>query len=143
MGRYSDQQDECLSDELLALLGEDAVFALAEEYAGTRLYVPSKRLGDRHLIVRAIGREAADKLHERFGTATIRMPLMRDLRARRHRENGMSVQRIAVRRGMTENGVGRILKRLGATKRRPITGKRTDEQRRAKWERTVARSPEN
>ena len=137
MGKIGTRKADRLTAELLTVLGENAAFALAEEFAGTRLYVPSKRPNDGHLLVRAIGRDAADALVAQFGSATIRMPLMRELRAKRHREKGLSNQRIAVRLGMTETGVSAMFRRMGLTSRGARTGKRTDEQRRAKWAHTV------
>jgi len=43
------------------VIGEAATVALAEEFAGTRLYIP-KRVRDGNQITRAIGREAAAAL---------------------------------------------------------------------------------
>lgn len=104
------------SAELIDAIGEAAAVALAEEYAGTRLYVPP-RIKEHHPIVKLIGRNAADGLSEHYGRITIRVPLLRKERALHHRNQGMSNGRIAVRLGMTETGVSRIFQAAGATKK--------------------------
>lgn len=97
------------TSELLAAIGEDAAVALAEEFAGTRLYVPNQ-MNDRHRIVELLGRAAADKLSDHYGRVAMRVPLLRANRALRYRKQGLSNGRIAVRLGMTESGVNRLFK---------------------------------
>jgi DNA-binding NarL/FixJ family response regulator len=97
--------------ELVALIGESALIALAEAFGGTRLYVPAT-LDDSHRIVRAIGPDAAQALCRQFGPATIRVPLAREPRAVRYRSEGLSNARIAARLGLTEGGVSGLFKRI-------------------------------
>lgn len=104
--------------ELLNAIGEAATFALAEEFAGTRLYVPW-RVPDSHRIVRAIGREAANALCAHYSPATIKVPLLRELRARHYRAKGLSTAKIAVRLGLTESGVSKLFQRLKALEAGP------------------------
>ena len=97
--------------ELVEVIGKGALVALAENFGGTRLYVPV-RLKPESEIVAAIGVPAATKLSERFGPDVIRVPLAREYRAVHYRSQGYSNGRIAVKLGMTEPGVNRIFARL-------------------------------
>lgn len=97
--------------ELVGLIGEAATIALAEQFGGTRLYVPM-RTKDTHPIARAIGRHAAVILCGHYGPSTIRIPLLREMRAKHYRNNGLSNAKIAVCLGLTESGVGTLFKRL-------------------------------
>ena len=97
--------------EIISVIGEEAAVALAEEFAGTRLYVPT-RVRDDHAITHAIGREAAEKLHAHYSPATICVPLLRELRACHHRRAGLSNAKIAVRLGVTEKAVARMFSRM-------------------------------
>lgn len=96
---------------LISIIGKAATIALAERFAGTRLYIP-RRVKPEHAISLAIGYEAARMLCENCGPGTIRVPLARDLRASQYRAEGLSNARIAVRLGLTESGVRSLLKRL-------------------------------
>lgn len=98
-------------NDLVDVIGEAATIALAEEFAGTRLYVPAQVDG-RHRITFAIGQKAADALCAQYGPAPIRVPLLRELRAEYHRMKGLSHAQIAVRLGLTEKGVAKLFKRL-------------------------------
>lgn len=100
-----------LGDELIDLIGKEAVIALADEYAGTRLYVPNVAKEGQKLVP-VIGYEAASKMGKRYGRASLRIPLFRELRAMHYREQGMSNGKIAVRLGLTETSVERLFKRL-------------------------------
>ena len=102
--------DKSLTDQLLEAIGEEALIALANEFAGTRIYVPVT-IRDSQRITKAIGREAADKLSFRFAPASIRVPLLRELRARHFRAAGLSNPKIAVRLGLTETGVQKLFRR--------------------------------
>ncbi|MDT7533750.1 hypothetical protein OVY48_09970 [Sphingobium sp. SA2] len=96
--------------ELIALMGEDAFVALTEAFGGRRLYVPGTIAAD-HDISRAIGADAATRLSERIAPDVIRVPLARDLRARRYRAAGLSNGAIATRLGITEPAVNKLFKR--------------------------------
>lgn len=97
--------------ELTRVIGVAATIALAEEFAGTRIYVPLK-VRDSHRITRAIGREAADKLCAYYGPTAICVPLLRELRAQHYRSKGLTYPRIAVRLGLTEKSVQKLFGRL-------------------------------
>lgn len=102
---------------LVAAIGEAAMIALAEQFGGTRLYVPS-RVGVSHPIACAIGSEAAEALRTYVGApGYVRVPLARELRATKYRGEGLSNGRIAVRLGLTEGGVVSLFKRLAARER--------------------------
>jgi len=97
--------------ELVEVVGEEAAIALADRFGGTRLYIPAKIRED-HRIARAIGRKAAGKLCAYYSPVTIRVPILRKLRAVRYRAEGLSDAKIARLLGITENGVGRLFKRV-------------------------------
>ncbi|PHP17649.1 hypothetical protein CG471_21750 [Sphingobium sp. IP1] len=100
-----------LLEELSELLSAGQMVRLAEIYAGTRLHIPQKAT-DSHALVQAIGRDGFLKIAQRFGTDTIKVPLFRELRVNHYRASGMSHAKIALRLGLTEQAVDRIVKRL-------------------------------
>lgn len=104
-------QDEAGQGELVDVIGEAGLIALAEAFGGRRLYVPL-RVNDRHPITVAIGVEATQRLCHHFAASIIRVPLARELRAARYRSEGLSNARIAARLGLTEGGVRSLFKRL-------------------------------
>lgn len=90
--------------QLLDLIGPAGLIRLAETYGGTRLYVPLSPIGGD--LEKAVGTDVALALAGRFGGATIRTPLARELRARHYRAvEGLSNAAIARRLGMTETGI--------------------------------------
>lgn len=95
--------------ELHNMLGEDGLIRLAEEYAGLRLYVPSNY--DRSELTEKVGIEIASKLARHYGNDRIKVPLVRDLRARRYRDMGLSNAQIARKLGITETGVEKLFQR--------------------------------
>ncbi len=99
-----------LTLHLKAILGEDGLANLAQALGGTRVYIPWN-LHDDHDVVQAIGREPADKLSRALAPATIRVPLARVERAMYYRRQGLSDAKIALRLGITENGVAKLFKR--------------------------------
>jgi hypothetical protein len=80
---------ERLTLALIATIGEDGLALLADKYGGTRLYVPAKMYFE-HGIVHAIGARKAQALSDRFGPDSIKVPLVRELRAARLRTEGFS-----------------------------------------------------
>ncbi|MFC3442569.1 hypothetical protein ACFOKF_15445 [Sphingobium rhizovicinum] len=102
---------EHLVAELVALLGERAFIALAENFGGRRLYVPRKIDADGE-IAKAVGMTAAQKLSDRKSPDYLRVPLARGLRARHHRAAGLSNGEIATKLGMTETGVNSLFARM-------------------------------
>lgn len=106
-----------LGPELYELIGETATLRLAEAFGGTRLAIPLA-IPARHPIADAIGLNVAKLLIARFAPDVINVPLLKDERAKRYRSEGASNARIAVRLGMTENGVEQLLQRLGGGQKR-------------------------
>lgn len=51
--------------EIAGVAGINAAIAIATHAGGTRAYIPA-RVGDRHWLVKAVGRDAADKLCAHF-----------------------------------------------------------------------------
>lgn len=97
--------------ELLDLLGPQAMIALAERFGGTRLLIPATIHAD-HAIAEAVGLEAARRLSDRMAPDVIHVPLARELRAAHYRARGQSHAQIALRLGLTEGGVLRLLRRV-------------------------------
>ncbi len=97
-------------DELIEVLGEDGAIDLAEAFGGTRLYVATSVKANRK-IVKAMGEDVATALMERFSPCVIKVPLLREQRAIRYSEQGLSCAQIASRLVMTERGVQRALKK--------------------------------
>ena len=104
---------EQLSDDLVALLGDDGFLALVEAVGGRRLDVP-QTIGADHEIAEAIGEDNAARLSERYAPAQLRIPLAREERARHYRAGGLSNGKIATRLGMTEPGVDKLFARMDA-----------------------------
>lgn len=98
-------------DQLLAILGEDAFIALAENFGGRRLYVPGRLPAD-HAITQAIGEEAARRLSDRVSPDIIKVPLARELLSRHYRAAGLSNGEIASRLRITETAVEKIFRRM-------------------------------
>ncbi|WP_242415066.1 helix-turn-helix transcriptional regulator [Sphingomonas panni] len=96
--------------ELLELLGPVAMIALAERFGGTRLLIPTTMHAD-HAIAVTVGLGAARQLSDRMAPDVIHVPLARELRAAHYRAQGQSHAQIALRLGLTEGGVLRLLRR--------------------------------
>lgn len=99
-----------LTAYLRDLLGEESFVRFCQAFGGTRVYVPLKvkRGGD---IVRAIGEEAARRLVDARAAEWIRVPLARRDRALFYYSRNMSQADIALKLGITENGVQKLLYR--------------------------------
>lgn len=102
---------ERLSEDLLALLGEEGLVRLAEALGGRRFYVPHAAHRE-HALIEAVGEELAARLTRRYAPAYLRIPLVRELRARHYRAQGMSNGRIATMLGITETAVDKIFARM-------------------------------
>ena len=118
---------ENLSAELLVILGKDGLYELLEHYAGTSLYVP-KMNGEASTVIPHLTRATSLKLSERYGTDYLFVPLMREFRAICLRQQGLAVEKIARRLGMTARGVERIFERL--RENRSANGKPLSEHQR-------------
>jgi hypothetical protein len=84
---------------------------LAEEFGGTRLYIPRHMTADNRLA-ELLGITVAMELSQRLGANAVRVPLMRDERALTYRSEGKSIAWIARKLCMTETGVDKLLARL-------------------------------
>ena len=102
-------KDHRLVAELFSLLGEDGLIRLAEEFGGIRLYVPSA--GETSQVTNVLGSEIANQLSQHYERNYIGVPLMREMRARRYRDEGLSNAKIARKLGITENGVVKLFMR--------------------------------
>lgn len=103
-----------MSAEILKLveyLTEAEIVALAENFGGTRLYVPAKA-DLNHCLVQAIGVDGYKRLADAISPDTIRVPLCREIRAVHYRKKGLSNGKIASRLGITEPAVNKMFKRL-------------------------------
>lgn len=99
-----------LSNELLAMLGDEGFAQLTQAFGGTRLYVPHK-LDEQHEIAKAIGLHLAQRLSRRYAPAVLRLPLAREHRALHYRGKGLSNAAIARELGITETGVEKLFDR--------------------------------
>lgn len=111
-----------LTIQLQAILGMEGYVHFCQALGGTRVYV-SHRFSDDHGVIQAVGREKADKLSRAIAPATIRVPLARRERALYYREQGLSDAKIALKLGITENGVGKLFKREPDLPDRPGSAK--------------------
>ncbi|MDL2332858.1 hypothetical protein [Brucella inopinata] len=97
--------------ELIDLLGEDSLIRLADAHGGIRIYVPSPSNVGRSQLVDTLGLDIVTKLARRYGGDGFTVPLIRDLRARRDRDQGLSNAQIARRLGIREDAVEKIFNR--------------------------------
>lgn len=71
----ADALPDLLAD-LVDLVGAPAAAALARDFGGVRLYLPSQaRLRADHPLVRSVGAEAARRIVDRFGGGPLEVPL--------------------------------------------------------------------
>jgi hypothetical protein len=115
-------QERHLTRQLQAILGAEGFVHLCQALGGTRLYVPHAFRAD-HDLVGAVGQELADKLSRAMAPATIRVPLGRRERALHYRTQGLSDAKIALKLGITENGVGKLFGREEVLPDRPGSAK--------------------
>lgn len=108
-----------LSDELRGIIGDEAFLKLLEKHAGARLYVP--RAGA--ALTRLIGRDNVSQLAERYAGSYLRVPLARDFRVRVYREAGFSNAKIALKLGVTETAIDKIISKMDV---KPIKGAQLD-----------------
>ena len=107
-----------LTLHLRATLGEEGFVRFCQELGGTRIYVPYQ-MRDENEIVRAVGRDLAEKLSRALAPATIRVPLARRDRALFYRAQGLSNPQIARKLGITESGVFKLFGREEDLPERP------------------------
>lgn len=89
-------------------LGTEGALALIEARGGTRFYVPADPPSGCQLVS-MVGPDAAMRLAHWKGGEWVNVPLARAWRARIYRVRGDSFAEIALRLGLTERGVGRML----------------------------------
>lgn len=111
-------RDFALTQHLRGILGDVAFVHFCQELGGTRVYIPYS-LRDENEIVRAVGRDAANKLSRALAPATIRVPLARRERALHYRGEGLSNPQIARKLGITETGVEKLFDREPGLPDRP------------------------
>ena len=104
-------ESNSLIAELIDLLGEDGLIRLADAHGGIRLYVPSTSNVGRSQLIDTLGFDIVTKLARRYGGDGFTVPLVRDMRARRDRDQGLSNAQIARRLGIREDAVEKIFNR--------------------------------
>ncbi len=99
-------------DEVAEVLGEEATFALAEEFMGERTYIPKSHVGERR-IVEAIGEEQARRLCDVFYGTLISFPvkLVIERRVLEMDRQGLTRKETARRLKIRERRVYDILRR--------------------------------
>jgi Homeodomain-like domain len=93
---------------LTQCLGPEATLALIEACGGTRIYVPFNPAPDAPLSAK-IGHDAAKALAGVFGGETLKVPSCKFLRARLLRARGHSYPQIALKLGVSETTVWRLV----------------------------------
>jgi len=101
-----------LLHEISELVGKNTALALADQFGGTRIYIPlPENLKINHPLVLCVGMVAAKKIAKQYSREQITIPLARELLASqiaREIETGSTVAQIARRLGTTERNVWRI-----------------------------------
>lgn len=100
---------------LLTLLGPDGYLRLTETNGGTFIHIPKRAAGTR--LAQEIGNEAAEKLASQFGGQHIEVPLARAFRVAHYEKSGKSHRWIALKIGMTESGLRRLIRESNEGKR--------------------------
>jgi DNA-binding CsgD family transcriptional regulator len=107
------------AEELAGIIGADATLALIEARAGLRVHVP-KNAGLASGLLSIIGAEATAKLCESFGGLDVKIPREAGWRIRLYRARGHSYSEIAVKVGVSEMHVWRVLREAKLTNREAI-----------------------
>jgi len=102
--------------EIAGLIGLPATLKLAQHYGGVRLYVP-KKLSSDHVLASVVGYDAAVRLAEHFGglphfdipKAQAVSIALRNSKIRESWQANMSVRQIALKYGLTERYIRRVL----------------------------------
>ncbi|AFL76207.1 Mor transcription activator family protein [Thiocystis violascens] len=103
--------------EIADLIGLPGALDLVDTWGGVRLYLPlAHHLPDHHALVARLGRDAAERLCERFGGADLAIPrALAALRAARDRlichehAHGSPARALALRYRLSERRVWEIL----------------------------------
>jgi AraC-like DNA-binding protein len=94
---------------MIELLGEDATLKLVEAYGGTRRGVP-KKMPKEHELLDLLGPSSFALLHQYFAGSEIAIPLARQWRVHVFERKGLTPKELALRAGMSERHVHRILR---------------------------------
>ena len=98
-------------DRLIALLGEETTLVFLQKYCGRPTYIPQTLDNDMELV-KTIGREAAQKLVERYGGEHMPVPMAKEWRIQQYYERGFSARKIAGLVGLGVNSIYNNFKRL-------------------------------
>ncbi|SOC82857.1 hypothetical protein SAMN05421890_1279 [Ensifer adhaerens] len=101
-----------IETDLRHLLGDEDAFRFFENFAGCRVYIPWKWEVLHADLSEVLTEGAIKKLSADYGGTYIACPMARDFRALQYLGLKMSYRQIALRLGMTENGVYKIKARL-------------------------------
>lgn len=99
-----------IGQDLLDLLGDTGYLVLLESHSGIRLFVPKDP--DRSKLQLILDIENLRRLSDCYGGEYIKVPLDREFRAGKYRDQGDSNARIARRIGITESAVERLFSRV-------------------------------
>lgn len=102
--------------ELRQVIGLGALLCLERAFGGRYIYVPAKEPNDE--LVKAIGREAAEKLVKWCGPADIYVPVKLHKDSRNHqlfegRKSGKTIQQLAKDYRLSHRRIRAILKERG------------------------------
>ena len=101
---------DLIFDELLEVIGADALLKLIEARGGTRVYIPDDP--ENSGMPGLIGAEAAQALTKHYGRGSITVPLAKAWRAAHYRRvEALSHAAIAMKLGMSEDAVQKLLRR--------------------------------
>ncbi len=101
-----------IEQELIEYLGEEDFLTLVENFAGTRLFIAKLCRQEPSQIECRVNRRTAEILSRYYGGSYVNVPMARTFRAVLYRKQGLSNSRIAVKLGITENGVEKMFRRL-------------------------------
>ena len=111
-------------DSIRALLGDEGAVRLLEKIGGTRVFVPvrvkSQDDGKPSKILQFMPYESAVKLSREFGGLAYDVPVGRKFRISHYRAQGLALNDIAKKVGVSRTTVVRILKRLRLETQRPM-----------------------
>jgi hypothetical protein len=96
-------------EHLTAVLGDDLVLLLVEEYGGSRLFVP-RLITDETVLALKIGRPAAEAMAAVFPAALLQIPACKPWRVRLYASRGWTVAKIALMLRWDETTVYRHLR---------------------------------
>lgn len=100
--------------EIAETIGVTAVFSLAREWGGVRVYVP-KKISENHKLAQTLGYDSAQKLAEKFGGSAIQISRVVFRRSRNRWiasvKGSMSVAQISKHLNLSEGHVWEVLRK--------------------------------